>query len=124
MPFDPERHARLYYDPSCGPCSLFAGTVEGVAHGRVEPVPFDALRADPDLGDLPVPVRYGAAHLVVGSERRTGPEIVGPLVGMTLGPTAGRLFERFPTLGRPLRWIYLRFWEHRSRHGCSTPVRS
>jgi hypothetical protein len=123
MPYDPELRARLYYDRSCGPCRFFAGTVEGMSRGRIAAVPLDATRADPDLGDLPDTVRYGAAHVVVGTDRRSGPEIVGPLVAITFGPTAGRLLGRVPWVDRPLRWMYLRFWEHRRRHGCATEAR-
>jgi hypothetical protein len=121
MPLDPERRARLYYDRSCGPCTFLAETVEGLSHGRVDSVPLDGSGSDVDLGDLTESQRYGSAHVVVaGAPRSTGSEIVVPLVGLTFGPALARLFDRHPTLDRPLRWLYRRFWEHRQRHGCVT----
>ncbi|HTP54309.1 MAG TPA: hypothetical protein VML94_05035 [Thermoplasmata archaeon] len=121
MPVDPERRARLYYDRSCGPCTFFAEAAEGMSRGRIDPVPLDGPGAGTDLGDLPTAERFGAAHVVVaGESRRTGPEIVRPLVGLAFGPTVAGVFERFPALDRPLRWLYRQFWEHRQRHGCAT----
>jgi hypothetical protein len=121
MPVDPERRARLFYDPHCGPCRFLAGAAEGVSHGRLESIPFDAPAARTVLADLAEEVRFDAAHVVSGSERRSGPEIVASLVGTTFGPRAGELFARFPTLDRPLRWLYLRLWNYRRRSACATP---
>ncbi|MFY9716454.1 MAG: hypothetical protein WAK40_00750 [Thermoplasmata archaeon] len=118
MPLDPERHARLYYDRSCGPCTFLAGAVQGLSHGRVVSAPLDGERSEEDLGDLSAGERYGSAHVVVvGAPRRTGAEIVGPLVGLALGPTADRLFERLPVLDRPFRGLYRLFWDDRRRSG-------
>lgn len=119
MPYAAERTARLYYDDACGSCGLFARSVEGLSHHRVGLAPLGSADADAALGDLPTERRFSAAHLVENDARRTGVEIVEPLVGLTLGPTAGRLVERFPVLARPLRWAYVRLWTHRQRHGCA-----
>jgi len=120
-PADAERHARLYYDPSCGPCTFLADSVRGLSDGRVESVPFNEPAAEADLGALAPTERYGSAHLVEdGRPRRSGPAIAAPLARLALGPTAGALLDRLPVLRRPLEWTYGRFWSHRQRHGCAT----
>lgn len=119
MQLDAERHVRLFYDASCGPCRFFAQTVEGVGRGRVVTVPLGDRAADSALAGLAPEERFGAAHLVDDAGRHSGPGIVGPLLGLTLGPTAGTLAARFPGIERPLRWLYRRFWEYRRRHGCA-----
>jgi len=119
MPVDAERHARLYFDPSCGPCRFFAESVAGVSRGRVTPVPYDAPASSAELGDLPDPVRYASAHVVRDGARASGAAIVRPLLGSTLGPRAALLMDRAPVLERSLEWVYRRFWEHRQRHGCA-----
>ena len=120
MPIDPERHARLYYDRSCGPCTFLAETVAGVGHGRVESIPLDDPRAAVDLVDLPPERRFASAHVVQEGNRRSGAAIVDPILGFTLGARAEQVVVRFPTLDRPFRWLNERFWEHRQRHGCGT----
>ncbi|HTP56568.1 MAG TPA: hypothetical protein VML53_07935 [Thermoplasmata archaeon] len=118
MPIDPERHARLYYDRSCGPCTFLAEAVAGAGHGRVESIPLDDPRAAADLADLPPEARFASAHVVRRGDRRSGAAIVDPILGFTFGTRAEQVVARFPTLDRPLRWLYDRFWEHRQRHGC------
>ena len=119
MSIDVDRHARLYYDPSCGSCRFLAGTVGELSRGRVETVPLTAGAAASDLGDLRDDERSRTAHVVEGTERRSGPDIVVPLVGLTFGPGVGRLFAQHPTLARPLRWGYGRLWEYRQHRGCA-----
>ncbi|HTW56046.1 MAG TPA: DCC1-like thiol-disulfide oxidoreductase family protein [Thermoplasmata archaeon] len=122
MPYAQERAARLYYDDTCGSCGLFARSVAGLSHHRVDLAPLASPAGEAALGDLPTDARFAAAHLVDGSGRRTGAAIVAPLVGLTLGRTAGRLVDRFPVLVGPLRWAYRRLWAHRQRHGCAAPA--
>jgi len=119
MPFDAERHARLYYDESCGPCGLLASSVAGLSRGRVAPVPLAAPSADAELADLSSEQRFDAAHLIDAGGRTTGAEIVPALVGLTFGPAAERAVDRIPPFGRSLKWLYRRFWSYRRRHGCA-----
>lgn len=120
MPYAQDRAARLYYDDTCGSCGLFARGVAGLSHHRVDLAPLAGPAGDAALGDLPTDARFAAAYLVDSAGRRTGAEIVAPLVGLTLGPTAGRLVARFPVLADPLRWTYRRLWAHRQRRGCTS----
>ncbi|MGB6500753.1 MAG: hypothetical protein WBG19_05070 [Thermoplasmata archaeon] len=115
MPPDPVRPVRLFYDPTCGPCRFLASAAEGLSRGRLESVAFDGPDARVALEDLSEEMRFGAAHVVTADERRSGAEIVGPLVATTFGPRLGGLYDLFPTLARPLHWIYWRLWENRRR---------
>lgn len=113
--------ARLYYDPACGPCRFFARAMAGMGRGHLTSLPFDSGPADVELSDLAEEARFGSAHVVAGTVRRSGAGIVVPLVGVTFGRTAEDALERWPALGRPLEWLYGRLWEHRRRHGCARP---
>ena len=112
--------ARLFYDPGCGPCTLFAKASEWTSRSRVRAVPYDGPEADRELGDLSDEVRFASAHLVDRTGRSSGPEILPPLVALTAGRTAGRVVGRVPTVDQGLRWLYLRFWNYRQVHGCGT----
>lgn len=120
MSIDAERRSRLYFDPSCGPCRLFATAVEGAGHGRIEAVPFDGRAAEVDLSALAPEARFGSAHWVEAGARRSGDDIVPPLVRATLGPTAAHLVDRAPVLDRSLRRLYRWFWRAREKSGCGT----
>ncbi|HYA70422.1 MAG TPA: hypothetical protein VEH28_03545 [Thermoplasmata archaeon] len=115
--------ARLFYDPGCGPCTLFARLSEWASRSHVRALPYDGSQATRELGDLTEEVRFGYAHLVDARGRRTGAAIMPPLVGLTLGPTGERVVNRVPPLDRGLRWIYDRFWEYRRTRGCAAPNR-
>ncbi len=113
MPYDAERHARLYYDASCGSCRLVANATQALSHGRVHIAPLDSEPATADLGSVSESDRYGSAHLIVGGRRRDGEEIVLPLVRVTFGPTAARLIARCPPIGRSLAVVYATVRRHR-----------
>lgn len=118
MPYSHERAARLYYDAACGSCGLFARSVAGVSRHRVALTPLASPSAETALAGLSAEERFSSAHLEIGAARRSGTDIVAPLVGLTLGDAAGRAVDRFPALAAPLRWTYRRLWAHRQRHGC------
>jgi len=123
MPRDAEPTARLFYDPSCGPCRFLAGAAQGLSRGRLESIPFNAPAAQTALADLPEEPRYSAAHVVSISGRSSGAAIVRSLIGTTFGPAAEGVIVRHPTLDRPLRWVYQRFWEQR-RDRCAVDARA
>ena len=118
MPYAADRAPRLYYDDGCGPCRFFARAATGVSRRRLEAIPLGALRADVELQGLSGETRYGYAHLVSGSEVRTGESIVAPLLGLTLGPGWERVARRAPFVDRVLRGLYRRAWEARRARGC------
>ncbi len=106
MPYAEDRVARLYYDRGCGSCTLLARVAVGASHRHLEAIPLDAPAAQRDLADLLDEVRFGSAHLVTDASRRTGSDIVNPLLGLALGEKAARLVERIPVADRALRWLY------------------
>jgi len=110
--------ARLFYDPGCGPCTLFARASEWASRSRLRAVPYDGREADRELGGLSEEVRFASAHLVGGGGRSSGADIMPPLVSLTVGGEAGRVVGRTPPLDRSLRWLYSRFWSYRQTHGC------
>ncbi len=113
MPLDAERHARLYYDRTCGSCSLFADATERIARGRIEVLPLDSGAADVELSGFAPAARYGSAHLVMDGVHREGSEIVVPLTGLALGSAVARLLERCPPIGRSLAFAYRTVQAHR-----------
>jgi len=118
MPDPADRTARLFYDDTCGPCSLLARATEGVSRHRVLATPLGDVAADGVLGGLPSEQRYASAHLASDGALWSGDAIAAPLLGATFGPTIGRIVRRSPPLGRSVRWAYLRLWRHRQTHGC------
>lgn len=122
MPYAADRTARLFYDDSCGPCTLLARAAEGVSHHHVVATPLAAPAADPELGRLSPEARYGYAHLATDGTLLTGEAIATPLVGLAIGPALGRLVRRAPPIDRSLRWLYGRLWEYRRAHGCGARV--
>lgn len=113
--------ARLFYDPGCGPCALFARVSEWASHSRLRAVPYDGPEASRELDDLDSEVRFAYAHLVDSRGRRSGAAIMSPLVGWTLGAAGERIVTRVGPFDRGLRWVYERFWEYRRTHGCAAP---
>jgi predicted DCC family thiol-disulfide oxidoreductase YuxK len=111
--------ARLFYDARCGSCSFFARVVERWSRSRIRALPYDGEEARRALGDLPEEERFASAHLVDGRGRRSGPAILAPIVGWTLGATGERVAERAPPVRRGLRWIYLGAWNYRRTRGCA-----
>lgn len=116
--------AALFYDPRCGPCTLFALVAEWTSGSRVRALPYDGKEAERDLGDLTEEDRFAYAHVVDANGRRSGASIMAPLVEHTLGPEAGHVLERAPALDQGLRWVYRRFWNYRRTHGCGALGRS
>lgn len=113
--------ARLFYDPGCGPCSLFARVSEWASGSRLRIVPYDGEEAVRALGDLTEETRISYAHFVDPQGRRSGSAIMSPLVALALGTTGGQVVERVPSVDRGLRWIYDRFWNYRRTRGCAAP---
>ncbi|HYA58315.1 MAG TPA: hypothetical protein VEH57_07670 [Thermoplasmata archaeon] len=113
--------ARLFFDPGCGPCRLFARVSEWASRSRLRAVPYDGDEARRELGDLSDDARFAYAHLVHDRERRSGDAIMTPLVGLTVGPTGERVVARVPPLDRGLRWMYGVFWNYRRTRGCAAP---
>jgi hypothetical protein len=118
---DREPPVRLYYDPGCGPCRFFARSVAWAAHARVRSLPYDGVEADRELAGLSAEDRFAYAHLVDQHGRRSGADIMAPLVGLTLGPTGERVVRDVGPADRALRWIYGRFWTYRRTRGCAAP---
>ena len=56
--------ARLYYDPGCGPCTMFARVSGWASRSRLRIVPYDGPEATRELGDMTEEVRFAYAHLV------------------------------------------------------------
>ena len=115
--------ACLFYDPGCGPCTLFARVSEWASRSRLRATPFDGEEATRELGDLSEEVRYSYAHLVDTSGRTSGADIMSPLVGLTIGLTGGRVARSVPSIDHGLRWLYQRFWNYRRTRGCAAPDR-
>jgi len=111
---------RLFYDPHCGPCTLFARASAWASRSRLRILPYDGPEASRELGDLREELRFSYAHLVDGRGRRSGDAIMPPLVGLTLGPVGEHAVHRIPPVDRGLRWLYGRFWSYRRTHGCGT----
>jgi len=118
----PTSAARLYYDPGCGPCRLFAQVCQWASRSRVRSLPYDGAEARQQLGDLSEEFRFAYAHLVRCDLRTSGEAIMTPLVGLTIGPTGERVVSHVPPLDRGLRWIYGRFWNYRRTRGCAAPT--
>lgn len=112
--------ARLFYDPGCGPCTMFARVSEWASRSRLRALPYDGPEATRTLGDLGDDVRFAYAHLVDARGRWSGAEIMNPLVTLTLGRAGGRVAAKVPPIDRGLRWLYDRFWSYRQAHGCGT----
>jgi len=112
---------RLFYDPGCGPCRLFARVSEWASRSRLRALPYDGLEATRELGDLEDEVRFAYAHLVGPQGRKSGAEIMTPLVGLTFGSAGERVAARVPPVDRGLRWLYERFWNYRRTRGCAAP---
>ena len=115
--------ARLFYDPGCGPCTIFARVSAWSSRSQLRAVPYDGPEATRELGDMTEEVRFAYAHLVDGRGRRSGSAIMNPLVGLTLGPTGERIVTRVPWIDRSLRWVYDLFWNYRRTRGCAAPAR-
>jgi hypothetical protein len=111
--------AQLYFDSECGPCALFAHTEEWAGRSRVRSLPLDGAEAAGDLADMTEAERFGYAHLVGPGPRRSGAEMMAPLVGLTLGRTGERVVYDVPAIDRALRWLYVRFWSYRRTRGCA-----
>jgi len=111
---------RLFYDPGCGPCTLFARVSEWSSRSRLKSLPYDGPEATRELRDMRDEDRFAYAHLVDARGRRSGAEIMNPLVGLTLGPAGERVATRVPPIDRGLRWLYQLFWNYRRAHGCGT----
>lgn len=116
--------ARLFYDPGCGPCSLFARASEWASRAQLRAVPYDGPEATRELGDLADEVRFSYAHWVDARGRRSGAAIINPLVGLTLGSVGERVVTRVGPVDRGLRWVYDRFWNYRRTRGCTSPERT
>lgn len=119
--------ARLYYDPSCGPCTFFARVNEWASRAHVRALPYDGKEASRELAGMSDALRFSYAHLVDPWGRRSGSEIMVPLLGLTFGGAAERTASQVPAIDRALRWIYDRFWNYRRTRGCaagSAPVLS
>jgi len=114
--------ARLFYDPVCGPCTMFARVSEWASRSRLRAVPYDGPDASRELGDLDNETRFSYAHLVDGHGRRSGSAIMNPLVGLTLGATGERIVTRVGRFDRGLRWVYDWFWNYRRTRGCASPA--
>lgn len=115
--------AHLFYDPGCGPCTMFARVSEWASRSRLRALPYDGREAARELGDLPDELRYAYAHLVDQRGRRSGAAIMNPLVGLTIGPTGERIVTGVGRIDRGLQWIYGRFWNYRRTRGCAAPDR-
>ena len=115
--------ARLFYDPGCGPCRMFARVSEWASHARLRAVPYDTPEATRELGDISEDVRFAYAHLVDARGRRSGSAIMNPLVGLTLGRTGERVVRRVPSIDRGLCWLYDLFWNYRRMRGCAAAGR-
>ena len=110
----------LYYDSHCGPCSLFARTVRGLSRRRLTILPLDGPGADQALSDLDPERRFEYAHVVCHDERRSGSDILAPLMEGVFGSPGRRVAEQFPPTRWILRTLYQAFWRHRSNGGCAT----
>lgn len=110
--------ARLFYDPGCGPCTLFARVSQWASRSHLRALPYDGEEADRELGDLNAEFRFAYAHLVDDRGRTSGADIMNPLVRLTAGPTGGRVVGCVPSVDHGLRWLYARFWSYRQTHGC------
>jgi len=115
--------ARLFYDPGCGPCTMFARVSEWASRSRLRALPYDGPDASRELGDLDDEFRFSYAHLVDERGRRTGAAIMNPLVGLTVGPAGERIVTRVRRIDRGLQWLYGRFWNYRRTRGCAAPAR-
>ncbi len=111
--------ARLFYDPRCGPCALFARVSARLGGSRLRSLPYDEAEATRDLGDLDEETRFAYAHLVDDRGRSSGSALMPPLVKICLGETAGRLVLQVAPLDRALRWTYDQFWNYRRTRGCA-----
>jgi hypothetical protein len=118
----PAAPARLFYDPNCGPCRLFARVTQWASRSRLTALPYDGREAQRQLSDLTEEYRFAYAHLVRQEERTSGDAIMTPLVGLTLGPTGERVVTRVRPIDHGLRWIYGRFWNYRRTRGCAAPT--
>lgn len=116
--------ARLYYDPRCGPCRLFARVSEWASRSRLHALPYDGDEARRELGDMTEGDRFAYAHLVRRERRTSGDAIMTPLVGLTLGPTGERVVARVSPLDHGLRRMYGVFWNYRRTRGCAAPPRT
>ena len=114
---------RLFYDPGCGPCTMFARVSEWASHAHLRAVPYDGAEAARELGDLDESVRFAYAHLVDARGRRSGSAIMSPLVGLAFGTAGERIVNRVSAVDHGLRWVYDRFWDYRRTRGCAAPPR-
>ncbi len=121
MPDLGERAVRLYYDASCGPCTLLARASEGISRHRLEVTPLDAAQAATELKGLTEEARFGSAHLVRDGTVWTGAKLTTPLVALAFGPSAGRLLHRIRPAEDALRWAYVRLWTYLRTRGCAAP---
>ncbi len=108
----------LYYDSHCGPCSLFARSARGLSRRRLTILPLDGPGADRALSDLVLERRFEYAHVVFHDERRSGPDILAPLMEEVFGSPGRRFAEQFPPTRWLLRTLYQSFWRHRNNGGC------
>ena len=114
--------ARLFYDPNCGPCRLFAQVTQWASRSRLRALPYDGVEAGTELADLDEEVRFAYAHLVRRETRTSGDAIMTPLIGLTIGPTSERVVTRVAPIDQGLRWVYARFWNYRRTRGCAAPT--
>jgi hypothetical protein len=110
---------RLFFDPNCGPCTLFARLAEWASRSSVRALPYDGEEACRALGDLPDAERFAYAHFVDSDGRRSGSAIMGPLLERTIGPVGGRIVDQVPPVDHGLHWLYDRFWNYRRTRGCA-----
>jgi predicted DCC family thiol-disulfide oxidoreductase YuxK len=108
----------MFYDASCGPCTLWARAFEWLGRGSLQIDPLASREADRELRGMPEQVRYSAFHLLRDGEVRTGTDALGPLLGVTLGPSAECLITRVSPGRWAARAVYQALWEGRRRYGC------
>jgi hypothetical protein len=113
---------RLYFDATCGPCTLFAGASLALGRGRIRLRPLTSAECEPRLARMDPEARYGAFHLVGSWSVSSGEAAVVPLVGLTLGRSAERIARGAPPLRLSLEWIYRWFWTYRRTRGCAAPL--
>lgn len=109
----------LVHDAHCGPCTLFARTFRGLSRHRLEIHPLDGPESNEALSDLEREHRFAYAHLVLPDGRRSGADILAPLMEGVLGSPGRRLSKDFPPARWLLRRLYGAFWEHRRAQGCA-----
>jgi len=113
---------RLYFDASCGPCTVFARVSGAMGRGRIRLGSLSGPEADRELGGMVSEERFGAFHLVGAAGITTGEEAVVPLVGLTFGRAAERVAVGVRPFRQLLQWTYRQFWSYRRERGCAAPT--